>query len=100
VLGDLVAIARGLGSTWAGLPAAGEPSTDAGDTLATPRPWFAFVPGASADALSRAIPGSTAVGRADGAAVRTGIVDLGAVRAALAPLLPDGTDATLYPVDD
>jgi hypothetical protein len=50
--------------------------------------------------VSRAIPGSTAVDHAHGVAVRTGIMDLGAVRAALAPLLPDGIDATLYPVDD
>src|SRR4029077_1636447 len=99
VLGDLIAIARGLGSTWAGRPAAGEPSIDAGDSLAAPRPWFAFVPRASADAVSRAIPGSTAVDHAHGVAVRTGTIDLVRVRAALAPLLPDGTDATLYPVD-
>ncbi|MGP1674548.1 MAG: homoserine dehydrogenase, partial [Candidatus Limnocylindrales bacterium] len=44
VLGDLVAIARGGGSTWAGLPPATGPAVAARDPLDGPRHWYAFVP--------------------------------------------------------
>ncbi len=47
VLGDLLAIARGGGSTWAGLAPAEEApvAANASDPFADPRPWFAFLPG-------------------------------------------------------
>ena len=35
-----------------------------------------------------------------GTAVRTGPLSLERIRAAIAPLLPDGVDVTLYPVTD
>ncbi len=43
VLGDLVAVARGQGSTWAGLPPAVDAAVAAADPLDAPRRWFAFV---------------------------------------------------------
>jgi homoserine dehydrogenase len=43
VLGDLVAIARGIGSTWAGLPSA-QRATTAADPLAGARRWFYVLP--------------------------------------------------------
>ncbi|MET1231367.1 MAG: homoserine dehydrogenase [Candidatus Limnocylindrales bacterium] len=43
VLGDLIAIARGHGSTWAGLPMAGE-MLHMGDPLADPFRWFIVGP--------------------------------------------------------
>ena len=54
VLGDLVAVARGLGSTWAGLPPATEAAIPAVDPLDGPRRWFAFVP--SVRAMDGALP--------------------------------------------
>ncbi|HEX5148779.1 MAG TPA: homoserine dehydrogenase, partial [Candidatus Limnocylindrales bacterium] len=44
VLGDLVAVARGLASTWAGRPPAVDPAAPAGEPLLRPRSWLAFVP--------------------------------------------------------
>ena len=60
VLGDLLAIARGAGSTWAGLPAAGAGS---GGDLAGPlesgpdRGWFAVIEDETAAAASAATSG-------------------------------------------
>ena len=108
ILGDLLAIARGQGSTWAGLapasaalaPAAAATGAPApADLFAAPRPWFAFLPGVD--------PGAVALGETaatvevdDGVGVRTEPLALDAVRGAIAPLLPDGVDVTLYPVTD
>jgi homoserine dehydrogenase len=71
VLGDLLAVARGIGSTWAGLPPAG---AAAAGTLEGPpdeapgRGWFAVVPGdgaslarPSAEVTSAPVAGGTAV---------------------------------------
>lgn len=99
VLGDLLAIARGQGSTWAGLPPADDRAPAGADPLTGPRPWYAFLPGADPDRLEL---GQTAafgfVG--GGVAVRTGPLPLEQMRAVIAPLLPGGVDATLYPVTD
>jgi hypothetical protein len=102
VLGDLVAVARGLGSTWAGLPPATEAAATAVDPLDAPRRWFAFVPAV------RPIEGDLplALGRAasvdfeDGTAIRSDVVTLADVKAAFDAILPNGVDVTLYPVDD
>jgi len=99
VLADIRAIARGAGSTWAGLPAArSAPSPEGADgPLGGARAWFAFVPGAGAGGLELG-PGA-AVGEPEGGlAIRTGPLTLAAVRAAILPVLPAGLDATLYPV--
>jgi homoserine dehydrogenase len=102
VLGDLVAVARGLGSTWAGLPPATGAAVSAVDPLDAPRRWFAFVPAV------RAIDGDLplALGRAasvdfeDGTAIRSDVVTLAEAKAAFDAILPNGVDVTLYPVDD
>jgi homoserine dehydrogenase len=106
VLGDLVALARGRGSTWAGLaPAAAQPQSPPGvgaaDTgpLAGARAWFAFLPGVPIDA-AQAVAGdrlAVAAAHAGGTAVRTRPMTLDAARAVLSAAAP-GAAATLYPV--
>jgi len=104
VLGDLLAIARGGGSTWAGLaPAGGAPvRADADAPFAGSRPWFAYLPGVAAEGIRRDTVGDGAALEEvlGGTAVRTGLLTLEAARAAIAPLLAGGVDATLYPVTD
>ncbi|MFI5255546.1 MAG: homoserine dehydrogenase, partial [Candidatus Limnocylindrales bacterium] len=73
VLGDLVAIARGLGSTWAGLPSASAAGPLA-DPLAGERRWFHLLP--------------------DGGAALTEPAGLEAVRA---ELRANGIGGALYP---
>jgi hypothetical protein len=102
VLGDLVAVARGVGSTWAGLPAATGGAVAAVDPLDGPRRWFAFLPtlpqidGALPSALDRA----ASVEFEDGTAIRTEVTSLDDARAAFDAILPADVDVTLYPVDD
>ena len=100
VLGDLVAIARGLGSTWAGLPAATGPAIAAADPLDARRRWFAFLPAVKAGPLPAALDAAATVGFEDGTAIRSEAVTLSEAKAAFAAILPDGVDVTLYPVDD
>jgi homoserine dehydrogenase len=100
VLGDLVAIARGLGSTWAGLPPAPDTPVPAVDPLDGPRPWYAFVPEVRSGDLPPALDHAASVDFEDGTAIRSEVVTLAEARAAFDAILPDGTDVTLYPVDD
>ncbi|HUP55462.1 MAG TPA: homoserine dehydrogenase [Methylomirabilota bacterium] len=100
VLGDLVAIARGLGSTWAGLPAAAGPAVRAADPLDGRRHWYAFLPAVKAGPLPAGLDEAAAVGFEDGTAIRSEVVTLAEAQAAFAAILPDGVDVTLYPVDD
>jgi homoserine dehydrogenase len=100
VLGDLVAVARGLGSTWAGLPVASGPAVAAADPLDGRRHWYAFLPVVNAGPLSAALDEAAAVAFEDGTAIRSEVVTLLEARAAFAAILPDGVDVTLYPVDD
>ena len=100
ILGDLVAIARGLGSTWAGLPAATGPAVPAADPLDGRRHWFAFLPAIRSGSLPSALDEAAAVGFEDGTAIRSEVVTLAEAKAAFAAILPDGVDVTLYPVDD
>jgi homoserine dehydrogenase len=101
VLGDLVAVARGIGSTWAGLLPAGGPAANAVDPLDGRRRWYAFVPAVRSDAvLPTALDEAAAVGFDDGTAIRSEVVTLAEARAAFSSILPDGQDVTLYPVDD
>jgi homoserine dehydrogenase len=106
VLGDLVALARGRGSTWAGLapaaaqtqPLPGDGAADAGP-LAGARAWFAFLPGVPVEAV-RAVAGdrlAATAAHAGGTAVRTRPMTLDAARAVLSAAAP-GAAATLYPV--
>lgn len=102
VLGDLVAVARGQGSTWAGLFPATDAAIPAVDPLDGPRRWFAYL--GAVRSTDGELP--TAIGRAasvdfdDGTAIRTDIVTLADAKAAFEAVLPDGADVTLYPVDD
>jgi homoserine dehydrogenase len=101
VLGDLLAIARHAGSTWAGLAPADETPVTANvvDPFAGDRPWFAFLPGIAPDGVE--LGETAAIEEIDGGTVvRTGPFPLQRVRSAIAPHLPDGVDVTLYPVTD
>jgi homoserine dehydrogenase len=100
VLGDLVAVARGLGSTWAGLPAASGPAVAAADPLDGRRHWYAFLPTVSAGPLPAALDEAATVAFEDGTAIRSEAVTLAEAKAAFAAILPDAVDVTLYPVDD
>ena len=101
VLGDLVTLARGGGSTWAGLAPAYDLAngSDGADPLAAPRPWFAFLPGVAPDRLDLG-PTAVTAAAAGGTAVRTGTLSLEQVRSALRAVVEDGADVTLYPVID
>jgi homoserine dehydrogenase len=126
VLGDLIALARGHGSTWAGLAPAtavrppapeffGEAAamaTESVGPLAGARAWFAFLPGVAANAVRAAAADAadaadaaagdaidTATDVAGGTAVRTKPITLTGARAALTAA-SGASDATLYPVVD
>ena len=95
VLGDLVAIARGQGSTWAGRPPAER--AEARDPLAAAeRGWFTFLVGRSRqDLLPEAgKPMFQTKSLPTGLAVRTPPMSLAAARSLLTP------DGAIYPVDD
>jgi homoserine dehydrogenase len=102
VLGDLLAIARGGTSTWAGLPLVAGPSVAAVAPLEGARHWFAFLPAVrhGIETLPTALDEAASVTFEDGTAIRSEVVPLAEVRAAFASILPDGVDVTLYPVDD
>jgi homoserine dehydrogenase len=100
VLGDLVAVARGLGSTWAGLSPATSAAVRACDPLDGPRHWYAFVPAVRDVALPTALDEAAAVGFEEGTAIRSEFVTLAEAKAAFDAILPEGVDLTLYPVDD
>ncbi len=101
VLGDLLAIARGGGSTWAGLTPATAPAIPAADPLDGPRHWYAFVPAVRAGVtLPTALDEAAAVTFEDGTAIRSEVVTLAEAKAAFDAILPAGADVTLYPVDD
>jgi homoserine dehydrogenase len=100
ILGDLVAIARGLGSTWAGLAAATGAAVAAADPLDGRRRWYAFLPSVEAGPLPAALDEAATVAFEDGTAIRSEAVTLTEARAAFSAILPDGVDVTLYPVDD
>jgi homoserine dehydrogenase len=100
VLGDLVAVARGLGSTWAGLPPAVNAAVPAADPLDAPRRWFAFVGSVRDSELPAVLDRAASVGFEEGSAIRTEVATLDEAKAAFDAILPDGVDVTLYPVDD
>ncbi len=109
VLGDLIAIARGLGGTWAGLPQAPAGRPVPVPPLGGRRRWYVLIPAAEPGSLppAPAVPGLGAIADgamslpvADGTAVLTGRLTLEELRVAVRALLPPAADATLYPVDD
>jgi homoserine dehydrogenase len=102
VLGDLVAVGRGLASTWAGRPPT--PTADPVEAALEPtvegRDWFAFIPGAHDDGRDDASGGAGQVLPTDhGLAIRLPATTLDNARAIVGGRLPAGTDATLYPVE-
>ena len=100
VLGDLVAVARGLGSTWAGLAPATGPAIAAADPLDGRRHWYAFLPEVRPGPLPSILDEAASVDFEDGTAIRSEVATLAEAKAAFTALLPDGIDVTLYPVDD
>jgi homoserine dehydrogenase len=101
VLGDLLAIARGAGSTWAGLPPAVRADAD---TLAGPpesgadRGWFTVLPGAVAWPVSG--NGETRTARTSGGtAVQLSRASLAEVRARLQEA-GAGDDLIVFPADE
>jgi homoserine dehydrogenase len=100
VLADLVAVGRGLSSTWAGLAPADGPVVAAVDPLAGPRRWFAFVPGGSARAGDAHLDGGAVEASETGVALATGPVVLDDARAIVARFASGEDDVTLYPIDD
>ena len=101
VLGDLVAVSRGQGSTWAGLAPATGPSISAADPLDGRRHWYAFLPAVHAGVtLPEGLDEAAAIEFDDGTAIRSEVITLAEAKAAFDAILPPGTDVTLYPVDD
>jgi homoserine dehydrogenase len=100
VLGDLLAIARGAGCTWGGLPPAGRTGL-AGDVLDGERRWFISVPGSLGrplrERLVEAEITETAVAGSFGLAVLTAVTSLAALREALRAAGAPETTA-IYPV--
>lgn len=102
VLGDLVAVARGLSSTWAGRSPASIATGAVADPSSEARDWFAFV-ARPRDVIDRAAPAENraqTVTSGSGLAIRVTDVSLDEARAAVRGWLPAGADATLYPVAD
>jgi homoserine dehydrogenase len=104
VLGDLVALARGAGSTWAGRPPAkrAEPRAQGsgashGDEAT--HGWFTFLPGVAAGSVVRELAEAHCETGA-GVAIRTAEMTLAALRACLLEVTPPTLDPQLYPIDD
>src|SRR5690349_4334838 len=66
ILGDLLAVARGVGSTWAGLAPATDPASAAVDPLDGPRRWYTFVSDTLDEELPGLLRGAATVGFEDG----------------------------------
>ncbi|HVL53244.1 MAG TPA: homoserine dehydrogenase [Vitreimonas sp.] len=100
VLGDLVAVARGLGSTWGGRPSAGEIRTSGAEADADrPRRWFALLPGARAGKVLASVAEALEQVAA-GVAVRTSPLAPSELAERIVAAAPETLDATLYPIDD
>jgi homoserine dehydrogenase len=99
VLGDLVAIARGAGSTWGGRPAATDSRTAWDDDASVERRWFTLLPGVRAGRVLSELAEASAESEA-GVAVRTAPIAGGALTERLLDAVPETLDATLYPIDD
>jgi homoserine dehydrogenase len=102
VLGDLVSVARGPSSTWAGLPPASEPAGAASDPFQDPRRWFAFVPAAARAPLvdGGRLERAATTEVESGTDVRTESLSLEDARAVVGRLVAADADVNLYPIDD
>ena len=99
VLGDLMALARRAGSTWAGLPPAVAPPAIAGPIYESPdRGWYAFAPGVRREvAADERVRTAIASG---GTAIHARCLSLAELRALLSPLMPDELEAPIYTTDE
>jgi len=110
VLGDLLAVARGVGSTWAGLPpaqaihpdhpATGRATGGAAEDGIGSGGWFAFLPRVQPLQVRSGTAGLYAVAAPGGTAIRSLPVPIESVRASVADLLDAPGRVTLYPIDD
>jgi homoserine dehydrogenase len=91
VLGDLIAIARGAGSTWAGLPPATDPAVPAASDRDDPRRRFF-----ASSLPEQLIRDQVEIETARGGGFVTAAAPLDELRAGL---VAAGVGATLYPVD-
>jgi homoserine dehydrogenase len=104
VLGDLLAIANGGGSSWGVLPQAPPPGAAPAPDLETAEDaartgWFAFLPATpAAEVASPLIRRVESV--AGGTALKLGPAPLSEVRAEIRRLMAPGTNPALYPLDD
>ncbi|HEY0443069.1 MAG TPA: homoserine dehydrogenase, partial [Candidatus Limnocylindrales bacterium] len=99
VLGDIAAIARGLGSTWASLPPASAAPANDGDPSGWARRWFAFLPGVRAGRVLLDLAESH-VELPSGTAIRTSWLGLESLRGRVVDAAPESLDAPWYPIDD
>jgi len=101
VLGDLLAIRRGEGSTWAGLPAADQLSAgvDPDAAIDGVRRWFVLLPGSRRGRILAGLAEATTDAPA-GVAVRTEPMTLAILRKRILAAIPDTLDAPCYPVED
>jgi len=104
ILADLLAIARGDGSSWAGLPSVTQRRDQAGpmavETRISSSGWFAFVPGISGRQLRSGPAGLYGVEAPGGVALRTAEPSLERVRASMRTFVPNGADIAIYPIED
>jgi homoserine dehydrogenase len=104
ILADLMAIARGDGSSWAGLPPVTLRREHEGPGPAEARfsssGWFAFLPGFSARQVRSGSAGLYGVEAPGGVAVRSAEPSLERVRASIRELVAGSVDVPLYPIED
>jgi homoserine dehydrogenase len=104
VLADLMAIARGDGSSWAGLQPVTLRRDHEGPEPAEARfsssGWFAFAPGISGRGVRSGSAGLYGVEAPGGVAIRSAEPSLARVRASIAALVPASTDLPIYPIED
>jgi homoserine dehydrogenase len=103
VLADVLAVARGAGSTWGDLPPP-VPVSVAGAGLAAarldrPRSWFAYLPGVSPGDVPTAIAASAVEGPR-GTALLSRPIAVRDLQEALGDVLAEGADAGLYPLQE
>jgi len=104
VLADLMAIARGDGSSWAGLPPVTQRRDPGGQGAADLRysssGWFAFVPGISGRQVRSGSAGLYGVEAPGGVAIRSAEPSLEKVRASIQAVAPTTVDVPIYPIED
>jgi hypothetical protein len=104
VLADLMAIARGDGSSWAGLRPVTHRRDPSGSSPADARysssGWFAFVPGMFGRQVRSGSAGLYGVEAPGGVAIRSAEPSLAKVRESIRALVADTVDLPIYPIED